>query len=116
LLTTTEGLTLIDFDTCTLTDPAMDIGKFLADLEWWFTLRRISGVEEAQDELLKGYLAGAGSNGVVHERLARARFFYTLILVKIIVRRVPLYKKEWTTMTGRMLERAAKVLREGVKV
>ena len=117
LLTTAEGLTLIDFDTCTLTDPAMDIGKFLADLEWWFTLRRISGVEEAQAELLKGYLAGAGSNdGVVHERLARARFFYALILVKIIVRRVPLYKKEWATMTGRMIERAAEVLHEAVKV
>jgi hypothetical protein len=80
-------------------------------------LRRISGVEEAQSELLKGYLAGAGSNdGVVHERLARARFFYALIFVKIIVRRVPLYKNEWATRTGKMIERAAEVLREAVKV
>ena len=45
LLTTPQGLTLIDFDTCTLTDPALDIGKFLADLEWWFTRKGISGVE-----------------------------------------------------------------------
>ena len=52
---TPQGLTLIDFDTCKLTDPALDIGKFLADLEWWFTLQGISGVEEAQAELLKGY-------------------------------------------------------------
>ena len=55
LLSTPQGLTLIDFDTCNLTDPALDIGKFLADLEWWFTLKGISGVEEAQAELLKGY-------------------------------------------------------------
>ena len=34
LLTTPQGLTLIDFDTCTLTNPALGIGKFLADLEW----------------------------------------------------------------------------------
>jgi thiamine kinase-like enzyme len=116
LITTAEGLTLIDFDTCTLTDPAMDIGKFLADLEWWFTLRRVSGVEEAQAELLKGYLDKAEKDGGIHERLARTSLFHVLILVKIVVRRVPLYKKEWATMTGRMLERAAEVLREVVKV
>ena len=72
LLTTPQGLTLIDFDTCTLTDPALDIGKFLADLEWWFTLQGISGVEEAQAELLKGYLGEGKPDHIVHERLARA--------------------------------------------
>ena len=41
LLCTPQGLTLIDFDTCKLTDPALDIGKFLADLDWWFTLKGI---------------------------------------------------------------------------
>ena len=93
LLTTPQGLTLIDFDTCTLTDPALDIGKFLADLEWWFTLKGISGVEEAQAELLKGYLGEGEPDQTVHERLARARLFHVLILVKIVVRRVPLYRK-----------------------
>lgn len=28
-------LTLIDFDTCRLADPALDVGKFLADLQLW---------------------------------------------------------------------------------
>jgi aminoglycoside phosphotransferase (APT) family kinase protein len=116
LLTTAEGLTLIDFDTCTLTDPAMDIGKFLADLEWWFTLKEISGVEEAQAELLKGYMAGAETQGAIHERLARARLFHVLILVKIVARRVPIYRREWATATGSMIDRAAEVLREAVKV
>jgi phosphotransferase family enzyme len=110
LLCTPQGLTLIDFDTCKLTDPALDIGKFLADLEWWFTLRGISGVEEAHAELLKGYSGEGKPDQIVHERLARARLFYVLILVKIVVRRVPIYKTEWPAMTTRMIERAAQVL------
>src|SRR5687768_3646362 len=116
LLSTPQGLTLIDFDTCTLTDPALDIGKFLADLEWWFTLQGISGVEEAQAELLTGYLGEGKPDHTVHERLARARLFYVLILVKIVVRRVPLYKKEWAAKTSRMIERAAHALHKRVEV
>ena len=112
LLVTPQGLTLIDFDTCTLTDPALDIGKFLADLDWWFTLKGVSGVEDAQAELLKGYLGPGEPDQTVHERLRRAKLFHVLILVKIVVRRVPLYKKEWASMTTRMIERAAQVLHQ----
>ena len=115
LLCTPQGLTLIDLDTCKLADPALDIGKFLADLEWWFTLKGISGVETAQAELLEGYLAGERDH-MIHERLARARLFHALILVKIVVRRVPLYKKEWGAMTARMIERAAQVLHKTIEV
>ena len=116
ILSTPQGLTLIDFDTCTLTDPALDIGKFLADLEWWFTLKEISGIEEAQAELLKGYLGEGEPDHIVYERLARARLFHVLILVKIVVRRVPLYQKEWAAMTARMIERAAQVLHKTIEV
>jgi thiamine kinase-like enzyme len=112
LLTTPHGLTLIDFDTCTLTDPALDIGKFLADLEWWFTLKGVSGIEEAQAEVLKGYLGEGEADSTVQDRLRRARFFHALILVKIVVRRVPLYKKEWAAMTERLIERAGQVLHQ----
>jgi thiamine kinase-like enzyme len=114
LLTTPQGLTLIDFDTCTLTDPALDLGKFLADLEWWFTLRGISGVEEAQAELLKGYSTGEESDQTIHERLERAKLFHVLILVKIIARRVPIYKKEWASRTEKLIKRAAEVLDKAV--
>ena len=31
------GPKLIDFDSCRLGDPALDLGKFLADLQMWFT-------------------------------------------------------------------------------
>ena len=110
LLTTPQGLTLIDFDTCTLTDPALDLGKFLADLEWWFTLRGLSGVEDAQTELLNGYLGEGEPEQKIYERLARAKLFHALILVKIVVRRVPLYKKQWGDQTQSMIKRAAGVL------
>jgi len=115
LLSTPQGLTLIDFDTCKLADPALDIGKFLADLEWWFTLKGISGVEEAQAELLGGYLSGERDH-MIHERLARARLFHVLILVKIVVRRVPLFRNEWAAMTTRMIERAAQKLYKTIEV
>ena len=36
VLVTPQGLALIDFDTCSLADPALDVGKFLADLDYWF--------------------------------------------------------------------------------
>ncbi len=116
LLTTSRGLTLIDFDTCTLTDPALDLGKFLADLEWWFTLEGVSGVDEAQAKLLKGYLGERVSDPTLHGRLARARLFYALILTKIVVRRVPIYKKEWGTKTAQMIERASQVLDKAIGV
>jgi hypothetical protein len=115
LLVTSQGLTLIDFDTCTLTDPALDIGKFLADLEWWFTLKGLSDVEEAQAELLKGYVGTREPDHVIHERLRRARLFHVLILVKIIARRVPIFRKDWADMTARLIERATRVLDSAVE-
>jgi aminoglycoside phosphotransferase (APT) family kinase protein len=112
ILSSPQGLTLIDFDTCTLTDPAMDLGKFLADLEWWFILKGISRVEEAQAELLKGYAGEHQSDQTLQERLRRAKLFHVLILTKIVLRRVPIYKKEWAAMTERLIERAGDVLQK----
>jgi thiamine kinase-like enzyme len=116
LLSTPQGLTLIDLDTCTLTDPALDIGKFLADLEWWFTQKGISGVEEAQAELLKGYVGDKSTDSAVADRLRRAKLFHILILMKIVARRVPIFKKEWATMTSQMIDRASQVLHQAIKL
>ncbi len=116
LLTTPDGVTLIDFDTCTLTDPALDLGKFLADLEWWFTLRGLSGVEDAQAELLSAYSAGGESDETIHERLERAKLFHVLILVKIVARRVPISEKDWAARTEQLIDRASRVLHKALKV
>ena len=50
-------------------------------------------LKQAQAELLKGYLAEGEPDQIVHERLARAKLFHVLILVKIVVRRVPIYQE-----------------------
>jgi thiamine kinase-like enzyme len=112
LLSTPQGLTLIDLDTCTLTDPALDIGKFLADLEWWFTRKGISGIESAQAQLLTGYVGDQTGDRTIADRLKRARLFHVLILVKIVARRVPIYKKEWGSVTAQLIERAEQVLQK----
>ena len=41
---------------------------------------------------------------------------HVLILVKIIARRVPIYKREWATKTTSMVERAEQVLHQAIKV
>ncbi|HSL47213.1 MAG TPA: phosphotransferase [Anaerolineales bacterium] len=116
LLSTPQGLTLIDLDTCTLTDPALDLGKFLADLEWWFELKGISGVEEAHAELIKGYQGDSAGDPILAARLRRAKLFHVLILVKIVARRVPIYKKDWGIRTAYMVERASQRLNQAINV
>jgi len=42
--------------------------------------------------------------------------YIVLILVKIVIRRVPLYKKEWGVMTARMIEQAVRALHKTIEV
>jgi hypothetical protein len=98
-----------------MTDPALDLGKFLADLEWWFEREGISGIEEAHAALIQGYQDEAAGNSVINARLRRAKLFHILILVKIVARRVPLYKKEWTAMTAHLVERASQRLDQAIR-
>ncbi len=100
-------LTLIDFDTCRLADPALDIGKFLADLQLWYAAYDRSGVEQAQEKFLAGYAPGAPSG-----RLIRARLYEAVELVKMTARRVPLYERDWARRTERLVRRAQAVMNE----
>ena len=54
-----QGLALIDFDTCSLADPALDVGKFLADLDYWFANFGREDPEPVQEQFLAGYARGA---------------------------------------------------------
>jgi aminoglycoside phosphotransferase (APT) family kinase protein len=105
LWVTLDGLTLIDFDTCYLFDPAIDVGKFLADLQWWYNSYGQPGVEQAQEQFLAGYAPGAPA-----ERLLRARLYEALVLIKTTVRRVRLFDQDWTERTERLIRRADAVL------
>ena len=105
LWVTRAGLSLMDFDTCCLADPALDIGKFLADLHWWYAIGDQPGLEWAQERFLTGYAPGTPS-----ERLLRARLYEVLVLVKITVHRVPLFAPDWALRTERLIHRAEKRL------
>ncbi len=100
-----QKVMIIDFDTCALADPALDLGKFCADLEWWFGLRGRSGVAQAQADFLGGYGQQAPS-----ARLLRARLYQALILLKITARRARLDDPSWAQLTMRMVGRGQEII------
>ncbi len=95
-------LTLIDFDSCALADPAFDIGKFLADLAWWHGDTRPAALAEARNAFLSGY-----SLLPTHPRLDRARIWEALIGIKIIAHRVRIFDTQWATRTTTGIQRIA---------
>ncbi len=99
-------LTLIDLDTCHSADPALDVGKFLADLQLWHITYDQPGLEQAQERFLAGYAPGAPG-----ERLVRARLYEAVELVKL-TRRVPLSDHDWAPRTARLIRRAQTVLND----
>jgi aminoglycoside phosphotransferase (APT) family kinase protein len=98
---TSAGLVLIDFDNCFFADPALDIGKFLADLQLLYANHCLKGVEEAQEVFLAGY-----RTGMPVERLFRARLFEAIKLVKMAARRVYVFEQNWASRTTFLIARA----------
>jgi aminoglycoside phosphotransferase (APT) family kinase protein len=98
---TSEGPVFIDFDNCFLADRALDIGKFLADLQLVYATCGRPGVEAAQDAFLTGYGLEASS-----ERLLRARLYEAIKLAKMAARRVYVFEADWAPRTARLIARA----------
>jgi hypothetical protein len=101
---TAAGMTLIDFDTSYLSDLAIDLGKFLADLQWWYDGYGLEGVAAAQEQFLAGY------GPTTADRLARARLYEALVLTKSTVRRMKLFDRDWAPRTERLIGHATEVL------
>ena len=99
-----RGLTLLDFGSCALGDPALDVGKFLADVKWW-SPRQGRVAVRARDAFRAGY-AGDGNRA----RLERARAYEALFLVMFAAHRIPLHHPEWASLTARQVERARAAL------
>jgi aminoglycoside phosphotransferase len=99
------GLTLIDLDKSGVADPALDIGKFLADIHWWHLMADRAGMREAQREFLDGYVAAPSSS-----RARRARVYEAILLVKIAARRVALFDRRWRPLTEALIGRGEKTL------
>ena len=98
---------MIDFDNSRLADPAIDVGKFLADMEFWHASHNRPGVEEAQESFLAGYARSAPK-----ERLIRARLYQAVKLVKYAVRQVHPFDHDWASRTAWLVGRARAVMKE----
>jgi len=101
---TRDRLTLLDFDTCCLAEPALDVGKFLADVTWWYAVRGRGGGAAAQRLFLAGYGA------VPAEELARARLYEAVVLSKLTIRRLRRFAPDWGRRTEELLDLAGRLL------
>jgi hypothetical protein len=99
-----DAITLIDFNTCAVADPALDVGKFLADLDWWTSSSPSSATRSAKRAFLEGY--GDMPSG----RMLRACLYEVLVLTKITAHRVPLFDASWAADTRRLIGEASALL------
>jgi hypothetical protein len=104
---TSAGLVLIDFDNCFFADPALDIGKFLADLQLLYANHSLESAEAAQEVFLAGY-----RTDVSVERLFRARLFEAIKLVKMAARRVYVFEHDWASRTKGLVDRAQTLMND----
>jgi len=102
-----DGLTVMDFDSSRPADPALDVGYFLADLQFRHAAWPQAGLEKARESFLAGYAPGAPK-----ERLTRARLYEAVKLVKCAVRRVQVFEPDWASRTAGLVERAQAVIND----
>jgi aminoglycoside phosphotransferase (APT) family kinase protein len=108
LWTSSRRVLLLDFGSCGSGDPALDVGKFLADLDWW---SRDPGRRStiARSAFLAAYGCAADGGWA---RLQRARVYEALFLVMFAAHRVLLHQSGWAERVARLVRRAAGVLDE----
>jgi hypothetical protein len=99
------GLTLIDLDRCRVADPALDVGKLLADLGWWHLMTRRAAPRRARDCFLDGYGAVPST-----ARVRRARVYEAILLVKVAARRVALFDGRWHALAEALIAHGERTL------
>jgi aminoglycoside phosphotransferase (APT) family kinase protein len=102
-------VTLIDFDACGGAEPALDLGRLLADIRWAYLATGRDGLAEAQACFLDGY---RGSESVPPERLRRARLYELVEFVRNTMLYVRLWDPAWRTTTEAMVAEAASLAAE----
>ncbi len=83
-----DELRLLDVDRVTTGDPALDLGKFTADLRWW---TRSGGVDAGP--FVSAFLEGYGS--CPRARRRRAQLYDVMFELRSVGRRVPLHEAGW---------------------
>jgi aminoglycoside phosphotransferase len=104
ILTAGDRIYLLDLDRTGLAEPAMDLGKLLADLRWW-------GQHYSVDVagLVRKFLEGYGPCDAA--RISRARLIAVLYQLKLAARRTPVHTTDWGTQVTRQVDEAAASLR-----
>jgi Ser/Thr protein kinase RdoA (MazF antagonist) len=99
-----QEVRLLDLDRVSHADPALDLGKFLADLQWWCPSPQLPALREA---LRDGY----GSCDPA--RWARAELLAVLFRAKLLARRCAVHDPRWTSQVRTRLAGAEAALETG---
>ena len=105
ILAAGDRIWLLDLDRTGLAEPAMDLGKFLADLAWWGHHHSVD-VAGPTDAFLEGY------GPCDPARISRARVIAVLFRLKLAARRTPVHALDWEGEVTRQVGEAAASLRE----
>ena len=105
LLTVGDRLVrFLDLDRVARAEPALDLGKFLADLRWWCPPGQVRG-------LLRALRVGYGACDP--HRWARADLLSVLFGAKLVARRCAVHDPAWSTEVAARLSATAHVLPTG---
>lgn len=96
-------LAILDLDRAAFADPALDLGKFLADLRWWCEL---GGSDPGP--AIRAFLDGYGEDEP--GRIARARAIGALFDLKLAARRIAVHETGWEQRVEASVRRAESVV------
>jgi aminoglycoside phosphotransferase (APT) family kinase protein len=96
-----DRVILLDLDRCAWGDPALDLGKLIADLRWW-----AGGSNAAR--LIRGLRVGYGDG--VPGQWERARLLAVVFQLKLAARRTPIHLPGWAQRIRAAVAEAAQYL------
>lgn len=99
-----DRICLLDLDRAGLADPALDLGKFMADLRWWSRSSSLDGTALVP-ALVEGYGPGPPA------RWLRAHQLALLFQLKLAARRSPVHASDWATQVTKQVADVAISLR-----
>jgi Ser/Thr protein kinase RdoA (MazF antagonist) len=98
-----DRVIFLDLDRCAWGDPALDLGKLIADLRWW---AGVTGADAA--DLVRGLRVGYGDGAP--GQWERARLLAVMFQLKLAARRTPIHLPGWTQRIGTAVAEAAQYL------
>ncbi|MGW0231877.1 aminoglycoside phosphotransferase family protein [Actinopolymorpha singaporensis] len=99
LLAAGDQVRLIDLDRTGFAEPALDLGKFVADLWWWCAELGLPA-----GPAVTAFVDGYGDCD--RNRLARAHGLAVLFHLSLAARRVPVHHPEWAHQVARAVRQA----------